>query len=681
MPYSLDGSSADNSPRGRAEKQPLHDRLGDLGRSVLFFGLFYLYVWLAVKPCLIYGCGTVTNFPVFYKGWAFFHASLPYPGGLIEYLSSLLSQLFYYSWAGAIVITMHAWAICACTGWLFRMLSVPGAHWLRYVPAFFVLAAYGQYAYHLPLMMGALAAVFAACLYVRFATGGRISDFRFQVSDSGHDTNRGPATHDPQLMSLVVFVILSLVVYAASAAAFLPFAALCAAYELLYRHRYATGLAFLLLGAAVPYVEGILVYHVSIIDAYTDLLPLAWRVRGWPAREKMIAAVYVLYLLPIAGVLFGGLWRMTAGEPSGQQADAETPQEVKKPVRAGHAKPAKTLLSTPRRRQIVSAARWTMGSLVLLAVGAAVAFIDLDREERARLEVHYYACRRMWPAVLQAARRCPSDYFVMNAVNRALWHTGRLTQDMFAYPQHPNGLLLTGEDRALVYWNKFDTQIDLGLMNAAEKNLTECVEAFGEQPMILQRLAMVNMVKGSMDTARIYLGALTRTLFHSRWAKDYLARLETDPNLLSDREIQDLRSRCLKKDATSLFYAKEGMLAALVAQDNHNRMAFEYLMAWYMQTKQLDKLVQNLGRLKDFGYTAIPPLYQEAIVIYAYGTNKQVDLAGYTISPEVRRRIEHFSDVFNRHNRNKAAAFQELVKDYSASYFLYYIYATFQTEK
>jgi hypothetical protein len=681
MPYSLDGSSAENSPSGRTEKRPRHDRLGDMGRSAIFFGLLYLYLWLAVKPCLIYGCGTITNFPIFYKGWAFFYDSMPYPGGLLKYLSALLSQLFYYSWAGAIVITVQAWAICACTGWLFRMLGVPWARWLRFVPAFLVLAVYGQYTYHLPLITGALAAVFAACLYVRFATGGAISDFGFRISDSSRGDNPQSTTRNPQLISLAVSVVLSVVVYAASAAAFLPFAALCAAYELLYRRRYATGVAFLLLGAVVPYVEGMLVYHVSIIDAYTDLLPLAWRIRNWPTREKMIAFVYVLYLFPIVAVLVYGLWRAIAGMWSRRKAGAEALQTTSTRVRIKKAKPAKVRFSVLRRWLGASAVRWTVGSVVLLAVGGAVAVIALDREEQARLEVHYYACQRMWPEVLQAARRCPLDYSVMSAVNRALWHTGRLTRDMFAYPQHPDGLLSTGEDHILVYWNKFDTQIDLGLMNSAEKNLTECMEAFGEQPMILQRLAMVNMVKGSMDSAGIYLGALTKTLFYSRWARDCLDHLETDPNLSGDREIQDLRSRCLKKGDRVPFYAKEESLAALAAQDNHNRMAFEYLMAWYMQTKQLDKFVQNFRRLKDFGYTSIPPLYQEALLIYAYGTNKRVDLAGYTISPEARRRIEHFSDVLSRYNRNKDAAFQELARDYYNSYFLYHMYATFQIQR
>jgi len=425
------------------------------------------------------------------------------------------------------------------------------------------------------------------------------------------------------------------------------------------------GVVYLLLGAVLPYVLGVLVYRVSLMNAYTDVLPLSWRIRGWPMREKMVATVYALYLLPLAGVLAGGLWQAIAARKS----DATTHQAAMKSTRP---RQTKGLLSRARRRLGASPVQWTMGSLVLVAVGGAVAFAALDAEEQARLEVHYYACRRMWPDVLRAARRCPTDHFVMNAVNRALWHTGRFTQDMFSYPQHRESLLHTGEDHVLVYWNKFDTQIDLGLVGVAEKHLTECMEAFGEQPMILERLATVNMVKGSMDTARIYLGALSKTLFHSRWAKDYLARLETDPNLAGDRRIQELRARCLKKDNAALFYAKEEMLAALAGQDNRDRMAFEYLMAWYMQTRQMEKFVQNIGRLRDFGYTTIPPLYQEALAIYAYPRNKAAE---YPISPEVRSRFETFSRIMNKYKQDKMAALNELAAGYRNSYLFYYIYA------
>lgn len=130
--------------------------------------------------------------------------------------------------------------------------------------------------------------------------------------------------------------------------------------------------------------------------------------------------------------------------------------------------------------------------------------------------------------------------------------------------------------------------------------------------------------------------------------------------------------RCLKKDATALFYAREEMLTALAAQDHHNRMAFEYLMAWYMQTKQLDKFARNIGRLSEFGYAMIPPAYQEALAVYAYPRGKAAE---YPISPEVRARFETFSRIFNQHKRDKMAALGELAAGYRTSYLFYYIYA------
>ncbi len=638
-------------------------------RTVIFFALVYLYLWLAVKPCLIYSCGTITNFPIFYKGWAFFQDSVSRPGGLLKYTSALLSQLFYYSWAGAIVITAQAWALSACTGWFLRAVGVPGARWWRFVPALLVLATYAQYAYHLPLMIGALVSLFAACLYVGLVSGARNANFGMRSAELPRSGTPHSAFHIPHLIVPAIFVVLSAVVYLIAAAAFLPFAVLCAVYELLHRRRYAIGAAYLVFAAIAPYVAGVLLFHASILDAYTDLLPLSWQVRGWTSREQMVAAMYALYLFPIAGVLFGGLWRIVTVRRNAPQKDVKPPDTRE---RARRTQPPKAVLSSLRRWMGGPIVKGTIGLAFLPAIAATVAFVGLDERQRTRLEVHYYACRQMWPEVLQAARRYPTDEFVMDAVNRALWHTGRLNRDMFSYPQHPDGLLHTGENRVLVYWNKFDTQIDLGLMNVAEKNLTECMETFGEQPMILQRLAMVNLVKGATDTARIYLGALNKTLFYSRWAKDYLARLETDPNLAGDREVQDLRARCLKQDHTALFYAREEMLVALAAQDNHNRMAFEYLMAWYLQTRQLDKFVRNVGRLGEFGYTAIPPLYQEALAIYAYPRNKAAE---YPISPEVRSRFESFSRIFNKYKNDKTAAMGELAATYRNSYLFYYIYA------
>jgi len=138
-------------------------RLAHAIRSILFFGLLYLYLWQVVQPQLIYSCGTITNFPVFYKGWPFLRDCLSYPGGVLRYVSALLPQFFYVSWAGALVITAQAWALWACTGWLLRALAVPGWRLLRFVPVLLVLAMYARYSYHFPTITGALASLLFAC--------------------------------------------------------------------------------------------------------------------------------------------------------------------------------------------------------------------------------------------------------------------------------------------------------------------------------------------------------------------------------------------------------------------------------------------------------------------------------------------------------------------------------------
>ena len=90
------------------------------------------------------------------------------------------------------------------------------------------------------------------------------------------------------------------------------------------------------------------------------------------------------------------------------------------------------------------------------------------------------------------------------------------------------------------------------------------MEMNGQRPMILQRLALIKMVKGDLDSARVYLNALSRTLFYSDWAKRYLAELESNPDLLGDEQIQNLRQIMPKKDHGFRSYDNDKMLMDLL---------------------------------------------------------------------------------------------------------------------
>jgi hypothetical protein len=456
-------------------------------------------------------------------------------------------------------------------------------------------------------------------------------------------------------ISPVVFLVLSVILYYLAGGAYLLFALLCAIHELLLQRRLLPGLLCLLSAAVVPYVLGVMIFGVSTVGAFSDLMPFSWRILAYEGRRRLIGAVYALYLFLPATLIASAIW-----------------QYVLSPRINIH------ILSSKRRNSKSGRGLWILRpvieSVAVFGIASAAVLLSYDAERRTLSAVHFYACHRMWPQVLDAAGRYPSNSAVINAVNRALYHTDRLGYDMFRWPQHPDVLLKTGEDHILAYWHKFDTQFDLGLMNMAEKNFTECMEVMGEHPMILKRLSLINMVKANYDSARIYLGKLSKALFHADWANDYLSLLQRDPNLATDEEIQHLRSACMKSDDPAIFFSKEKVLSALLEQNGRNKMAFEYLMAWYMLTIQLDKAAQMVERLKDFGYKELPGLYEEALLMYVYGTKKAVNLGGYQVTHQARQRIEHFSYVFNRNKKNKKAAYPELAGDYGNSYLFYRIY-------
>lgn len=104
-------------------------------------------------------------------------------------------------------------------------------------------------------------------------------------------------------------------------------------------------------------------------------------------------------------------------------------------------------------------------------------------------------------------------------------------------------------------------------------------------------------------------------------------------------------------------------------------MAFEYLMAWHMLNKHLGKFVQKIELVRDLGYAVLPAQYEEAVLIYAFGTRKSISLSDYEPNPQVRRQIEEFSRILSGYGGDKQAAFKELSKKFHNTYFFYYIYA------
>jgi hypothetical protein len=624
------------SRRGRARLQ-----------EAVVFALFFVWLWKAVGLHLIFhGAGAITNFPPFYTTWRFFLEYTTYPGGPTEYIAAFLSQLFYYPGLGSLVVTLQAWGLCVCVGYLLDSVGLGMLAAVRYVPSLLLLVIYGRYTYHFQTTLALLFALAFACGLV--AAGRRWP---------GRPTR------------VCVFIVISLVCYGLAGSAMLVCALVYSLWQWMILRDRLAGLILAAAAAAIPYGVGVLGLGVSLPDAYTQLLPFSWRVLYYQPRSRYVEMVYLMVALVPAVLAAAGLVRAAVG-------DVRPPSED--PAKGQHRK-ARQANEPAGIKAAVSALTgagwtgWTGRTLAAACILAAVAVASLDPREKARFAVDYYAYHRMWPEVLTAAQRAPDNHFVMLAVNRALYHTGRLGSEMFQWPQRPDDLLLTQSEYKRVFWQTFDVYLDLGLVNLAENALTEVLEGLGERPMILQRLATVNRVKGNLGTAKVYLGSLSHTLWHRDWALSQLKEIEADPTLAGDPEIQSLRSMALDKDRPTVRLPEEQMLSWLLEKNPKNQMAFEYLQSWLLLTKQLKRFVEPIGRLKDFGYQELPRHYEEATLIYAYGSRKRVDLEGFKPSSQLQQRAADFSGVLAQYNTDRAGALARMQGQYRGTYFYYFL--------
>jgi len=594
-------------------------------QGIAFFALFFLYTWLVIKPVLIFdGYWATTTFPFFRLDWQFVREFLGYPGGPVECVAAFLCQSFSHSWLGALVITAVAVALTLATRVILASMPGRGPALLHFVPAVLLGLLFDRYHNTLPSALALAAATVCVCAYARSPFRSRAGRFTW-------------------------FLVLSCALYYVAGGAMLIYAALCAALALP---------ALCLASAAVlPFLVGQIAFRLRMTDAYWRLLP--FHADADPGAGLLIYALYLSVPLLVLGTVAWGAIR------SRKRLLPENP-------------------AFPKVAALVSAVRqgrWG-GALdaAMLVVPTALLFVSsFSWDRRTVLEVEHYSRRGDWQHLLSAVRALPLRQYSLLInwdVNRALFHTARLPYEMFSYPQHPLGLLpsprVFPKLKAMPAWMKMGEILwDLGRVNEAEHMAYEAFEFMGEDAHIVARLAEIAAVKKETSTALIILRGLSRDLVWGGWARSYLARLETDPDLLRDSAARDERALMAREDKAGWLEPEE-MLAESLAVNRANRMAFEYLMAHYLLNRDLAGIARNIGHLTDFGYKGIPAHYEEALVLYQAVSG---DLSNdWPIGEDARRRYLEFSDALGRYGGDMAAASRELARPYGSTYFYYHVF-------
>jgi hypothetical protein len=604
--------------------------------TAVFLLLVFSYLWRIVDPRLIHhGLGILSYYYPFsfHTGRGFLQQHVARPGGLVEYALRFLTQGYALGWPGALVITVVVWHLTWTTDALGRWAGRPGGRLLRFVPGVLLIAMHGSYSHPLGSLLSLQAGLIAFALYVRWA----------------------PHSGGKRLVSLL---LASAILYHMAGSGSVVFPVLVATYELLVARRPTLAAAAIGLGLAVPWGSAAL-FAVDVREAYGGFLVSD---PGMLPGQLPLTLALVAFFPAVLAASRLGVGR-GASPVAGNRSHPSRQSKFPPPIPPHH----------ERRFAAVPVA------LVLLGGGLA-AWFSLDALARTVLEIDDHSQAERWPDVLAAADRLPAGFYDVRChrnVMLALYHTQRLGDEMFRYPQRPGVDLFSTPGEASDLGSQYQESrlfLELGHVNQAEKCACEALETCGDLPAVLEQLAVINVVKDRPETARIFYHALARQPLYRRTARQRLDRLATDPQLDGDLRVARLRRNMVAKDYVALDTSVEQFLQMLWERNPHNRMAFELLMAHYLAVGRPDGVAAWLPKLKDFSYPGIPRLYQEAAIIHARTSGIRPVIPGYELDAAVLARADQFARLTAAARNREGAIQSALAAGFGDSYFFYWAF-------
>jgi hypothetical protein len=97
-------------------------------------------------------------------------------------------------------------------------------------------------------------------------------------------------------------------------------------------------------------------------------------------------------------------------------------------------------------------------------------------------------------------------------------------------------------------------------------------------------------------------------------------------------------------------------------------------MAYYLLTRQPAKVAQNMYRLDALGYSEIPVLYEEAMVLISHIDSSAVVQTKLPIRPQIYERFEHFAKEYDLYSQGVPGSKETLYHEFGSSYFFFHLF-------
>ena len=274
-----------------------------------------------------------------------------------------------------------------------------------------------------------------------------------------------------------------------------------------------------------------------------------------------------------------------------------------------------------------------------------------------------------WDKIIEKAEKKPATTPLgVSCVNLALSQKGQLADRLFEFYQNGGeGLFPTFTRDMISPVSTAEIFFRLGMVNDAERYMFEAQEAipnYRKSARLTRRIIECEIINGNYQVAAKLLRRLQKTLFYSNWANQTMALLGNE-KAINQHPIYGKLRKYREKKQDFLFSDREmdQMLGLLFLNDNHNRMAYEYLVCYELLQRDMEKFMQYYPLGRFVGYDHIPRSFQEILIGNWMKTHSDPRTIPYSVDAQNVNNTLNFIQLYMQNPKNPQLGQQPYVSN------------------
>jgi len=315
-------------------------------------------------------------------------------------------------------------------------------------------------------------------------------------------------------------------------------------------------------------------------------------------------------------------------------------------------------------------------SLVSLILTGAPALLRFDRVNKE----FFQADKLFYQGRFNEVTRYVAEHPTINRLtvylnNIALCETGRLNDQLFHFPQSPDGqsLFLKWEMYGEVLRRGAYFYYTTGMINEAQRWAYENMVMKGITPEDLGMLIKTEIINGNYKVASKYISILKKTIFYRKEAKEFERLLSDEKSIELHPEFGMKRKEKIEHDFFSITDNPYVNIERALSADSLNRKLFEYKMAYLMLNEDYAGIASGLARLENLGFRKIPVHLGEAAMVCRMSGSALPDMGNLKIDPQTEARFNQFLQTFQSYGNNLKTV-QPILKQKFGNSFWYYAF-------